>query len=104
MKNKTNKKTIKKIKSVVRGAAKETEILIKKADKQAGKMVKILQKKWKKSEPQRNKYKEEIEVAAKRAGKKGVKFLKRSIKDGLKISGDVTEVIKKDIKEMRNRK
>ncbi len=99
-----NKKTIKKIKSFARGAAKKTGVLAKKADKQAGKMAKVIQKKWKASEPQRKKYKEEFEVAAKKAGKKGMKSLKVGLKNSIKIGGDVARVVKKDIREMRKQK
>lgn len=131
------KVTKKQIKSVAVSAVKKTEGLIKKAGKEAGVVAKIIQKKWKDSEPQRAKYKAEIKVAAKKAGKeagviakdiqkkwkdsepqrakykeevkvaaskagaKGVELLKSGLKNSIKIGGDVADVIKKDIREMR---
>ncbi|MFA6006237.1 MAG: hypothetical protein WC764_00700 [Candidatus Paceibacterota bacterium] len=91
MKNTKGKKVIKKIRSVA-----------KKAGKEANKAAKVIQKKWKASEPERKKYQAEFEVAAKKAGKEGVRLFKAGLKNGLKIGGDVAEVVKRDIREIRN--
>ncbi len=115
MKTTTKKKVIKKVKSVAKSAKKGTGVLLKKADKQAATvvkkankqtsaLVKELKKEWKASEPQREVYKKEFEVAAKKAGVKGKKMLKIGIKNSIKIGGDVADVIRKDIKEMRKTK
>ncbi len=99
-----NKKTKKKIKSFTRSAAKETRVLMKKADKQVGKMAKAIQKEWKETKPQREKYKAELEVAAKKAGKEGARLLKIGLKNGIKIGGDVFDVVRKDVREMNKKK
>lgn len=123
MKEKSSKKIIKKVtaaankkvKAVAKSAKKQTGTVVKKADKQAGvfmkkankeagKIVKAFKKEWKEGAPQREEYKGKLEVAAKKAGVKGKKMLKIGIKNGLKISGDIADVIKKDIKEMRKKK
>jgi cell division septum initiation protein DivIVA len=107
--------TDKKVKKVAKRAKKETKVLLKKANKQTGvllkkankeadKIVKAFKKEWKEGEPQREEYKEKLEVAAKKAGVKGKKMLKLGIKNSIKIGGDVADVIRKDIKEMNKKK
>lgn len=115
MKATTKKKTIKKVKAVaksakkqsavlVKGAKKQTGTLIKKVNKEADKIAKAFKKEWKEGEPQREVYKAEIEKAAKKAGVKGMKMAKKGLKNSIKIGGDVVEVIRKDIKEIRKQK
>lgn len=104
MKSKTNKKTIKKIKSVAKVVMKKTGVLAKKADKEATKAVKILKKDWKDSAPQRAKLEKQIGKAAKKGGKQGMELLRSGIKNSIKIGGDIASVIEKDVKEIyRNR-
>jgi hypothetical protein len=104
-----NKKiTVKKIKSVAKGAAKNTGKFMKKASKvavkEAGQVAKSIKKEWVKSAPQREVYKKELKDAAKKAGAKGFALLKSGLKNSLKIGGDVADIIKKDIKEIRSKK
>jgi hypothetical protein len=108
MKKANNKKvTMKKIESAAKGAAKKTGKFMKKAGrvavKEAGQMAKSIKKEWVKSAPQREVYKKELKEAAKKAGSKGLELLKSGLKNSLKIGGDVAEVIKKDITEIRNK-
>ena len=76
------KKTAKKLKLVVRKALAKTGSFIKKANKKADKVVKVLAKEWKKETPQREKY-------LRQAKKVGEKLNK--------IGSDVFETIKKDL-------
>lgn len=71
---------MKKIGSATRNTVKKAGVLMKKADKGAGKAVSAFQKQWKKEGPEREKY----------------------IKNIKKVSGDVFDVIRKDINEIRN--
>ena len=80
----------KKIKSAVGNARKKTGLLIKKAKKKGGEVVKSFRKEWKKEQPHREKYGEELKEAARKA-----------LEGGVKIGGDVVETIKKDINEIR---
>jgi len=82
------KKTIKKIKLSTKGMAKKTKSFVKKASKEVSGVANTLQKQWKKEQPQR----EKLKNAA-----------KKMLEDGVKISGDVFETIKKDIEEIRNK-
>lgn len=82
-----NKITTKKIKLVAKKVSNKTEVFMKKAGKKAGKMSESLQKQWKKEQPQR----EELMEAGKKA-----------LEHGIKIGGDVFEIIKKDINEINN--
>lgn len=82
-----NKITTKKIKSVAKRVSNKTGVFMKKAGKKAGKMAKILQKEWKKEQPQR----EEL-----------IKAANKAFEHGIKIGGDVYETIKKDINEINN--
>ncbi len=100
--NKANKKTVKKVKLVVKGAMKKTGVFAKKANKEAGKMAKVIQKKWKESKPQREKLEKDIGKAAKKGGKKGMELFKSGLKNSFKIGGDIAKVIEKDVKEIYN--
>ena len=99
-----DKKVKAKIQSITKGAAKQVGIALKKADKGATKAAKVIQKKWKDSEPQRKVLEKKIGVAAKKAEKKGAAMLKSGIKNSIKIGGDVANVIKKDLKEINKKK
>lgn len=76
----------KKIKTIVKGAAKKTGSFIKKTNTKAGEMAKNLKKEWKKEKPQREELK-------KTAGK--------AFGQGMKIGKDVFETIKKDLNEIK---
>lgn len=111
MKATIKKKAVKKTKSATKKAGvlleragKQTGILVKRVNTKTGKLVKELKKEWKASEPQREIYKKELETVTKKAGVKGKKMLKAGIKNSIKIGGDVVDVIRKDIKEMRKKK
>lgn len=80
------KKTIKKIKSATKDITKKTGSFMKKANKKANDIASTLKKQWKKEQPQREKFK----IAASKA-----------LGDGIKISGDVFETIRKDINEIK---
>lgn len=77
-----SKKTTKKLTLVATSIAKKTESFAKKANKEAGKTVKVLQKKWERDRPQRE----------------------ESIRNFRKIGGDVIEIIKKDVREINKNK
>jgi hypothetical protein len=101
-----NKKTAvkRKIKSAGKVVAKNAKVLVKKAGKEAEKIAKVLKKRWDKAEPEREKYKKEMRAAAEKAGAKGMKMLKSGLKNSIKIGGDIADVIKKDIEEIRSKK
>lgn len=81
-----NKKTIRKIKSTTKGVAKKTKAFLKKTNKKADEIANILEKQWKKEQPQREKLKKDAS---------------KVLEHGIKISGDVFETIKRDIDEIK---
>ena len=99
-----DKKTKDKIKSITKKTVKGIGVAMKTADKEANKAAKVIQKKWKDSEPQRKVLEKKIGAAAKKAGKDGAAMLKSGVKNSIKIGGDVANVIKKDIKEISKKK
>lgn len=74
-----SKKTVKKVEAAAKSMAKKAGVFAKKANKEAGKTVRVLQKEWKESQPQRERY----------------------IKDFKKVGSDVIRTIKKDVGEIR---
>lgn len=79
------KKTIKKIKSATKGAAKKTKSFVKKTSNKVSDVADNLQKQWKKEQPQREKLK---------------KAANNALENSVKIGNDVFETIRKDIKEI----
>lgn len=83
----------KKTKSVAKDVMKKTKVLAGKANKKAGQAMKSIQKEWKKEQPHREKYGEELKAAA-----------DKIITGGVKIGTDVVNTIKKNIDEINNQK
>lgn len=82
------KKAIKKIKSATKDMTKKTESFLKKTGKKASEIASTLEKQWKKERPQREKLK---------------KAADKALENGIKISGDVFETVRKDINEIKRR-
>ena len=79
----------KKIESKTKEMTKKTKLFVKKANKEADNIVSTLKKQWKKEQPGR----ERLKTAA-----------KKTLENGLKISGDVFETIRKDVNEIKRQK
>lgn len=73
----------------MKGVTKKARVVAKKVNKQAGQTVKALKTEWKKEQPHRKEYAEELKVAAGQA-----------LKDVIKIGSDVVKSVKKDISEL----
>lgn len=78
----TSKKKLKKAKSVTRSILKKTGVFIGKANTEAHKTARAIQKGWRSTQPQREEY----------------------MRNARKVGGDVVETIRRDIAEIRNTK
>ena len=82
----------KRRKSVAGGVVKKTRSFIGRVNKKVDMAAKAFRKDWKKGQPKREKYKEELRNT-----------VNKVLENSIKISGDVFKTIKKDLKEINNR-